>query len=157
MSTDLAPRALTDKQAAVVRACIETGEGTKCAEGAGYSSPAHDAWVVMRLPHVKRAIAEGAHLRLQEGVPLALKTIHSIISDPQVSARVRADAAFKWLDRAGYVPPKAPDADNGLERDISTMDKDELRQFISQAEHRLATEAVDITPKGNAQEDDLLA
>jgi hypothetical protein len=66
--------------------------------------------------------------------------------DETVSPRVRADSAKTLLDRAGFVPPKAPEPIDASRKDLTEMTSDEFCAVIADAEARLAQQARDVTP-----------
>jgi hypothetical protein len=105
-----------------------------------------------RNPKIQRAIAEGIATRLlTEGAPIAYALLAEVVRDKAVSARVRVDAAKTILDRGGFVPPKAAEP-GGMEKAVTEMSRDELRAFITIAEHKLSSEAVDVTPPAEETE-----
>ena len=77
---------------------------------------------------------------LDAGVPEALKTVKTLMLDSSVSAKVRADIGFKWLDRAGYVAPRAA-APKGLDIPLHEMSVNDLRDLAVQLGAEIADRA----------------
>jgi len=143
---------LTEQQRELVRYMIVEGKPPEeAAKLAGYHPKS--AYRTLRLPAVAAAISENIQLDLAAaGAPLAYRVAKSLLTDVNVSARVRADLSIKVLDRAGHIAPtrKNPAAQKAL----SEMSRDELAAFIDRnqteidkIESELAARAKDISPQ----------
>lgn len=140
---------LSDQQAELVRNLVVLGLPPELAgERSGYHSKS--VYRTLRIPAVAAAVAEGMQFQIGLISTGALHVAKTLMHDSAVSARVRADIAFKILDRAGYVVPstkgKAP------EKALSEMTQAELLAFIDRnqaaidkAEGELAAAAKDVS------------
>lgn len=119
---------LTDQQTELVRLIAREGvEIKEAGRRAGYSSSS--VYSVIKRPAVVFAIHEAIQSDLiSVAAPLAFRVAKSLLADEQVSARVRADIAFKFMDRAGHITPsnKAKPAQKAL----SEMTREEMLEFI---------------------------
>ena len=77
---------------------------------------------------------------LDAGAPNALRIVQGLLEDPKVSAKVRADIGFKWLDRAGYVAPRAA-APKGIDIPLHEMSVTDLRDLAQQLGAEIAERA----------------
>lgn len=140
---------LSDKQRLLVHNLIVRGMPPELAgEAAGYHPKS--VYTALRVPALAAAVAEGIHLEIAVASAGAIHVAKTLLHDSAVSPRVRADIAFKILDRAGYVVPsnkqKAPD------KALSEMTQAELLAFIDRnqaaidkAEGELAAAAKDVS------------
>src|SRR6266478_5423995 len=141
---------LNDRQAEFVRQYVATGNAHAAALAAGFAEgTARVAGTqILELPNIALAIAREARLRLARGIPLALETIeHLMLNNP--SHKVRLDAATRYLDRAGIVPPKAADAQSEFELPLNELSAAQLQALIIKLEHEFesrANQAKDVTP-----------
>lgn len=78
---------------------------------------------------------------LDAGAPEALAVVQTLMKDTKVSAKVRADIGFKWLDRAGYVAPRAA-APKGLDIPLHEMSVNDLRDLAAQLGAEIADRAM---------------
>lgn len=141
---------LSDQQRVLVHLIVHDGKGTQEAgELAGYKS--NSVYSALKRPAVAAAINEAITLDLAAvGAPMAYRVAKSLLQDSNVSARVRADLAFKFLDRAGHIVPSRKD--NSPQKALSEMTQGELLAFIEanqaaidKATDELAGKAKDIT------------
>lgn len=141
---------LSDRQAELVR--LITSEGLDPGEAgrrAGFAS--NSIRVILRKPAVALAIHEALQYELRTVLaPLAFKVASSILKNPKASERVRADIAFKYMDRAGFITPTA--RDQAPQKALSEMSRDELLQFIDRnqaaidkVEQELAERATEVS------------
>ena len=77
---------------------------------------------------------------INAGAPEALAVVRALMKDTSVSAKVRADIGFKWLDRAGYVAPRAA-APKGLDIPLHEMSVNDLRDLAAQLGAEIADRA----------------
>ena len=92
--------------------------------------------------------------------PLAISTLVALLKDesvsafgtPIVSARVKADTAFRLLALAGHVAPKAPEA-KGAEIPLHEMSIEELRALSTELGAEIAERATPVSA-ANATPDD---
>lgn len=88
------------------------------------------------------------HSEIVAAAPLALKTALELLQDtrisafgtPLVSAKVKQDIAFKILDRAGHVAPRAPEA-KARDLPLHEMSVDELRDLARELGAEIAERA----------------
>ncbi len=93
---------------------------------------------------------------LDAGAPKALKIVQGLLEDPKVSAKVRADIGFKWLDRAGYVAPRAA-APKGLDIPLHEMSVNDLRDLAAQLGAEIADRATVVSaPNAPVQAKDVV-
>jgi phage terminase small subunit len=137
---------LTHKQALFVRALAKTGDPTRAAEVAGYSSPMSDGGKLRHLPHVQAALA--AELRrflVTEAAPAALQLLYMVMTDErQPDMKLRIACAKTIADRAGFIPPKAQ-GDSGLvPKSLAEMDRGELLETAQRIHRELSDRAVTV-------------
>ncbi len=148
--SQLAPYNLTDQQAALVRGvAYEKLDIHEAGRRAGYK--ADSVRSVLRRPAVALAIHEALQNEIQTVFsPLAIRVAGELLRNENVAPRVRADIAFKFMDRAGHITPsnksKAP------EKQLSEMTRDEMLAYIEidKIESELAERAVDVSAPANA-------
>lgn len=88
------------------------------------------------------------HAEIVAAAPLALATVLALLTDervsafgtPIVSAKVKSDIAFKILDRAGHVAPRALEA-KGADIPLNEMSIADLRDLASQLGAEIAERA----------------
>lgn len=131
----------------VAREGLEIGEA---ATRAGYAFPSA-GYGALKSPAVSAAIHETIQRELNNVIaPLAFRVAKKLLADDSVSPRVRADIAFKFLDRAGHITPS--NKQQQTEKALSEMSRDELLQFIDRnqaaidkVEQELAERATDVS------------
>lgn len=134
---------LTDKQGQFVTHFVACGgDRVKAAELAGYSSPAQDAYRLMRLPHVLAAIrAEREREIMTKGAATAWATMQDLMTNARYTGAVKFQAARWTLEAAGsgLAAHRAalglPDSDKPL----SEMTLTELDAFMSAGRQALDT------------------
>jgi phage terminase small subunit len=137
---------LTDMQSLFVRYVCDGMNHTKAAELAGYAGDSSTPSRVASHPEVIKAIGAELVRRLaSEGAPVGYSVLLSIARNEAASDRARIDASKALLDRAGYVPPRASEP-APASFSVDSMDREQLRRFIAEAESKLASEAKDVTP-----------
>jgi terminase small subunit-like protein len=146
---DIAPyhRELSERQAAFVKAFVETGDAHIAGLAAGYapSTARNGGTQLLDSPAVILAIGQAARLRLARGAPIALNTVEHLMKNA-VSERVRLEAAKAWLDRAGLVAPKPPDDNTKPDKALHELTHAELIALASQIEGVLGDRAKNISP-----------
>jgi len=153
----VAATGLSEQQRELVRNLVVLGLPPElAAERAGYNSKS--VYRTLRIPAVAASVAESMQLELQTAATGALFVAKVLLHDDKVSPRVRADVAFKILDRAGYIVPSRKDS--APQKALSEMSQAELLAFIERnqaeidkAELELAGQARDITPQHAAPTD----
>src|SRR5712672_340525 len=141
---------LNARQVEFVKAYVACGDPYRAALDAGYSETTARgaATHILETPSVALAIAREARLRLARGIPAALETIEWLMLNSP-SHKVRLDAATRYLDRAGIVPPKAADAQSEFELPLNELSAAQLQALIIKLEHEFesrANQAKDVTP-----------
>ena len=140
---------LSDQQAELIHNLVVKGLPVELAAvESGYN--AKSVYRTLRIPAVAAAIAERIKFEFNSSAAGALHVAKTIMHDPKASERVRADIAFKILDRAGHgIPSKK---DNSPQKALSEMTQGELLAFIEanqaaidKATDELAGKAKDIT------------
>jgi phage terminase small subunit len=156
MSRSVAERGLTPLQERFVEQILEGHNTLQAATLAGVGSPQVHAYRVASLPHVQAEIARQLGRRLaNEAAPVAYSVLVKILRDENAASRVRVDAAKTLLDRAGFVPPRAPDPPGTTGKQLNEMSREELRAVLTVAEDRLAREATEVTPARRFEDDPL--
>jgi hypothetical protein len=150
MASELAQFGLTRRQEEFVRHFVEGGHRADSVIKAGYSvgteNPVLTADIVahrlLRTPTVMAALRYQTALMLQHEAPKMLGVIRVIAYDVGAPKGVRLDAAKTWLDRAGYIAPKARDASReGSDRPLNEYSVDELRKLVDDLERKRGDEA----------------
>jgi len=141
---------LNARQAEFVKAYVACGDPNRAALIAGYSETTARgaATHILETPNVATAIAREAKLRLARGIPAAIETLEWLMLNSP-SHKVRLDAATRYLDRAGIVPPKAADAQSEFELPLNELSAAQLQALIIKLEHEFesrANQAKDVTP-----------
>jgi hypothetical protein len=145
---------LSDQQAELIRNLVVLGLPPELAgERSGYHPKS--VYRTLRIPAVAAAVAEGIQFELHTASAGALHVAKVLMHDDKVSPRVRADIAFKILDRAGHVVPS--NKGKPPEKALSEMSQAELLAFIERnqaeidkAEGELAAAAKDVSAPLNA-------
>lgn len=141
---------LTEQQTAFVHWVARKGLDTdEAARRVGYH-PDY-GYQLIRKPAIAGAIHEILQIELVAVVaPSAFKVARRLMEDETVSARVRADIAFKFMDRAGHITPS--NKAKGAEKALSEMSRDEMLAYIDRntaeiekMESELAERAIDIS------------
>lgn len=114
----------------------------EAARGIGIHQKHIGAARLLRDPRVLREIEKAVSGQLR-GVlaPQAVATLTDILADKDSSRTIRLAASKTILDRAGHIPPKAPDSISDLGRSIAEKSSAEIREFIAAAELALAEKA----------------
>lgn len=149
---------LNEQQKVFIARYLETGDAVQASLDASYSSsnPGANAWRLLRLPNVSRAVALQARQRFAGLAPVALHVIEMIMLDTAVAARVRLEAAKTLLDRAGYIAPKAQQ-ERSNDLPLHEMSTDDLRTMAARLEDEIAGRARPISAipaPDSASEDD---
>lgn len=102
-------------------------------------------------PGARDAFDQIMRQRFAQAGPIAMNLLLEIATDPQVSARVRVEAAKTLLDRSGFSAkalsaPAAP-------KDLHELTREELLRVVEQGEGELAARAKQI---GNRTIDDAI-
>lgn len=153
----VAAAGLSEQQRELVRNLVVLGLPPElAAERSGYNPKS--VYRTLRIPAVAQSVAESIQLELHTAAAGALHVAKTLLHDPAVSPRVRADISFKILDRAGYIVPSRKDS--APQKALSEMSQAELLAFIERnqaeidkAELELAGQAKDITPQHGAPGD----
>lgn len=144
----LSAQGLTEQQRIFVREFAKSGDKVTAAVEAGYSKHGiHNTTSdLLRLPVVVRAIQIETAKRLAAAAPVALRVIERLVSDEATHPKIRLDAAKTILDRAGYIGPKAREADKSGDQPLHELSTDELRALAGRLEAEIAGRARDVTP-----------
>jgi hypothetical protein len=109
---------------------------------AGFPQPRVAAVRLLNDPAVLDAIEKAVSGRMRgELAPKALNNLAEILDSKSASRALKLAASKAVLDRAGHVPPKAPDSVGDPAKGISERSPEQLRQFIQQAQNELASRA----------------
>jgi Terminase small subunit len=141
---------LNDRQAEFVKAYVSCGDPYTAAISAGFAEGTAKCAgrQILELPNIALAVAREARLRLVRGIPAAIETIEWLMLNSP-SHKVRLDAATRYLDRAGIVAPKAPEAQNGFDLPLHELTAAQLSALVLKFEQEIgnrANQAKDITP-----------
>src|SRR5205809_7263102 len=121
-SQEIALRQLTEKQAEFVAQCIEWGDAPKAAQLAGFEGRAsHEAWRLLRIPHVIAALNTAVKIAFAEDAPLARKVLRQFVKDESMHPKIRLDAAKTLLDRGGFIAPRPKDDKSVHDRPLNEM------------------------------------
>lgn len=118
---------------------------------AGFEQPRVAAVRLLQDPLVLAEIEKAVSGRMRgELAPKALNTLADILDSKSASRTLKLAAAKTVLDRAGYVPPKAPDRMDDPLKSMAEQTAEELKAFMHAAQVELtnrATVVVDGTAK----------
>ena len=137
---------LTESQAEFVEHFVNGSTQTEAARRAGYSSPASEAWRLLRLSHVQDAIEAGFRLAISiEGAQLAWRTMSGLMEDASTPAQVQFQAARWVLEAAGIglAPRARGEASFQSAKPLQEMTHGELETFISEGRAALVSRAVE--------------
>lgn len=126
----------------------ETGCPDKSLKASGYAGPDKPRQILRYLSSARIALAIqiAVRKRLVQNAPMALGVVESIATNPEISPKVRLDAAKTLLDRAGHIAPKAIDgAKDTTNTPLHEMSTDELRRMASDLESEIAGRAKDVS------------
>jgi len=137
---------LTEQQRAfVIEFVANGGKQTRAAQSAGYAHAGQAAHALMRLPHVRAAIAELVEIEVRtEGMAISWGVIKEILKDEKAPKHVRADLAKFTLRVGGITEAKPKEAEGSGGKSLQEMTLEEL-----QAEVAKAQAALEKMPKAN--------
>lgn len=130
---------LTPQQEIYVRVYVETGDTSRALRESGMSAAA--TYNPLRSKAVLAAVQQEVARALAADAAVSRTVARRLMLDEKVSDRVRADIAFRFLDRAGYVPPRSAPASKSGGRELNEMTVDELRDLASTLEGEIAGRA----------------
>ena len=151
---DIPLESLSDKERKFAAHYCISGDSTASAAACGYQdkSAAIMGWRMLRTPHVLAAIhAEIARALVSDAV-LERGVAVSLLKDETTPAKLRADLAIKLLDRAGHVTPRAKSREDGADRTLHEMSRDELLAQKARLEDEIASRARAINAPAGANE-----
>lgn len=135
---------LTSQERQFIRHMAGTSDATYAATKAGYKWPVETGSKLMAKPPIKAAvIAEAERILRDELLPLALATHKRLLTDKATPAGAALGATKLAYDRTLGID------DSKADKEPSEMTYDELTESIErlrQAQEKIATEAIDITP-----------
>lgn len=110
---------------------------------AGYANPDETAQDLLRLPKVRKALAQSIEGRLlSEAAPLALRVALEILGDSGAAASIRGKMAVAILDRTKDKEPEGPGTGN-----LANLSQAQLAAFVAQLEAQGAVVVpLDVTP-----------
>lgn len=134
MPTALASmRALSDMQREFVRNVVKYGNLMKAAADAGYAAPSTDAYRLMRLPHVLKAIDDERSRMLRgELVSIAVVALKNMLTSDDTPAAQRL-GAIKLTFEAGGVTGKNNDSKSLDGKALSEMTLEEIQMYAAKA------------------------
>ena len=140
MSSELATRQLTDKQAEFVRFHCQGMNATQAAVASGYpeASAAQRGYELLHTPHVLAAIHTATRRRLVSDAPNSVRVLQ-FLRDNAESEKVRAEAARTLLDRAGLIAPRAAAPDGKANLTLHELSLDELRDLANKLQSEMAS------------------
>ena len=137
--------AVPAKQDALRRAAWEIVDGVHIEaafEALGFRADRYKIQVATHTPEFQSALRAAMHARLQLGAPLALDILRrAMVGGEDAPNKTAVMAAKTWLDRAGYVAPKAAESPDKPKQDVRELGTESLRQLLEQAERELASRA----------------
>ncbi|MEG3080088.1 hypothetical protein R3F64_09455 [Halomonas sp. 5021] len=132
-------RKLTIKQNAFVAYASKGVSRTQAARLAGFSAPAVEAFRLMKLPHVVKALHEQRDAAIKGDLAsMAVQTMRDLMN-PATPAATRFNAARWILDQAGH---KAQGAVPDESRSLEEMSSEELSQAVASGMQALRELAV---------------
>jgi hypothetical protein len=113
---------------------------------AGYSDPVRVSQDLLRLPHIRKALAATFDGRLlSEAAPLAIQVALEILSSGDAPASIRGKMAIAVLDR---IKDKAAAPAAGDGRGLGDLSAEELAAFVGRLEEAGAVVVpLDVTPR----------
>lgn len=108
--------------------------GSEAARRAGYShaSARQTASQLLATPHIQAAIRNEQYKHLNGTLASkAIKTLETIMDDPNSPASARVDCAKTILDRSGLIAPKSLAISPFDNKAVHEMNRDELESFIA--------------------------
>ena len=137
---------LNDSEALWVQTYAEAGDDKAACLAIGYAADQSRKILArfMRAPQVVAALHLEVLRLLQQDAPRARRTALSLMENEEVSAKVRADIAFKLLDRAGFIAPRAAPAGRGGDTPMHEMTTTELRSLANRLEGEIAGRAKEV-------------
>jgi len=140
--------ALTDLQAKFAELYVldpeKAGRGGDCAVLAGYSadSASVTASRLLRHPNVRKEIERLTREALGDHAAAAVQLLGRVVRDERAPLKIRVDAAKAVLDRAGFVPPRAPEPVVFGDKPIAAMSIAELEAVARETREYLEHEGV---------------
>ena len=124
---------LSTREELFVRQYLSNGYDEKsAAEVAGYRSDM-EGWRLLHRKDVRLAIHEAEAVQLKGMVRLSLRAIREVLESTPVKAtdrKLKAETAFRVLDRAGHMPTHQESSEAPHERDLSDLSIEELTAII---------------------------
>lgn len=125
---------LSTLQSNFIQSIVYDGvSGSEAARRAGYShaSARQTASQLLAAPHMQAAIRNEQYKHLNGTLASkAIKTLETIMDDPNSPAGARVDCAKTILDRAGLIAPKSLAVSPFDNKPVHEMNKSELEVFI---------------------------
>ena len=105
-------------------------------EAAGYSDTTRASVAITPAmqAHLRQLMVD----KLATMAPAVVNVLSGLMDDVDASPKIRLDAAKTILDRAGFVPPKAPDAPSVGEKSLHEMNGSELAERVRQLQGEIA-------------------
>ena len=127
---------LTRKQQSLINNLASGMTVKEAIEAAGYSDTTRASVAITPAmqAHLRQLMVD----RLAAMAPAAVGVLANLMDDEDASPKIRLDAAKTILDRAGFVPPKAPEAPVVGEKPIFEMSRDELAARVHQLQSEIA-------------------
>lgn len=130
------------RRRAFVAHVVAGSSPTKAATLAGYGSEGRNGPRMLAEKSIQDAIRSHLLGRISgELAPKAVEILAGILDDPTATPKIRLDAARAILDRAGYIAPKAQDADRAGEKALHELTREELLARRATLESELAERA----------------
>ncbi|MDP7462872.1 MAG: terminase small subunit [SAR324 cluster bacterium] len=148
--------ALTNKQDQYVGYLVRDGlNRTEAARRAGFKWPKQAAHELDQNPKIIAKIRQERNKIYQtELAPRAVRTLKTIMADPEAPASARVAAARTSLELAGDIG-KHSQANRNQDRNLAEMTPDELAAFIGHWEGERAKMAKDITPPSKLEGEEI--
>jgi hypothetical protein len=127
------------------------GNGAASAAKSGYASPPQTACRLLRHPGVRAEVERLTRESLGDHAVAAADLLGRVIRDERAPLKLRIQAAQVCLDRAGFVPPNAPDSPPAPldPADFRRMNLDELLAMLAVQEAKVEAmerNMIDVTP-----------
>jgi len=130
----LSKRQFSKREQVFLRHYLSNGyDGKAAAAVAGYLNPDQDSWQILRRKDIRLAIHEAEAVQIKGMVRLSLKAIREVLESTPLKAtdrKLKAETAFRVLDRAGHMPTHQESSEAPHERDLSDLSIEELTAIV---------------------------
>ena len=133
---------MTEKQIALVNGIVAGKNPAQAVRDAGYSDKTQ--FHVISTPAIMDAIRERTGQMLQQLAPRAVMVAAELMESDTATDKIRLDASRLVLDRAGYIAPKAPEAQQIGEKALHEMTRQELAERAARLQKEISDRAAPV-------------